>query len=147
MGYVRNRDQQTKSFTLTFAVHRVVEIACGFAVDGDKRQIAQIGAAFDIGRSNFFRHLLFQRLNVIGPDVGKIMLAERNLDLHARVGVVSQHLRHACDRLGILGRLCNQIDHHHLPTFRATIEARLDEDVLADTFILGDYKQHTALGK
>ena len=126
MRDIGDRDQQAKTLALAFAIHRVVEVARGFAVDGDKRQVAQIGAAFDVGGGDFFWHLFFQRLNIIGPDVGQIVLAQRDLDFHAGIGVIAQHFGHARDRFGILCRLRDQLDHHYLAGFGTAIETRLD---------------------
>ena len=35
----------------------------------------------------------------------QIVLAQRNFDFHAGIGIIAQHLDHAPDRLGMLARL------------------------------------------
>ena len=74
MRYIGNRHQQAKPLALAFAIHSVVKVPRGFAVDGDKRQIAQVRASFHVGGSNLFRDLLCQRFNIIRPDVRQIVL-------------------------------------------------------------------------
>ena len=72
------------------------------------------------------------------------MLAQRNLDLHARVGIVPQHLDHPTDRLGELGGLLDEFDRHHLPRCRL-FAARSHQDVLRQTLVFGHHQQHAML--
>ena len=147
MRYIGDRHQQSKAFSLAFAIHRIVKVAGSFAVNRDKRQIAQICTAFHIGGGNFFRNFLFQRQHIIWPDVRKIVLAQRNFDFHSRVSIVAKHFGHTGDRFGILSRLRNQVDHHHLAGFGTTVVTGFDKNVLADALIFGHNKQHAAFGK
>src|SRR6185369_16856948 len=76
-------------------------------------------------------------------------LAHRDLDFHARVGIVSEHLRNAADRLRVLARLRHQLHGHDLPRLYA---ARLicgrggrHHDVVRDAPVLGDEETNAML--
>ena len=77
------------------------------------------------------------------------MLPERDLDLHAGVGVVAEHLGDAADRLRHLARLLDDVDHHHLPGLRLDPALALGrhEDVLGDALVLGDDEDDAVLDK
>ncbi len=44
MGDIGDRDDQAKARSVRFREHGIVEVACVLAVDGDQRDVAQIGA-------------------------------------------------------------------------------------------------------
>ena len=138
--HVGDRHQQAKALALFFAEHRIVEIPRGLAIYRDEGVITQILASLDVGRRDFFRYLLFQRLNLSWPEVRQIVFAKRNLDFHSRIGVVAQHFDHARHRLRIPGGLGNQFHHDHLPRLGTAIESRLDQDVLIDALVFGHHE-------
>ena len=75
-----------------FGKHRVVEIARVLAVDGDKRQLGEVLAAAHVARAHLRRqrrHLVLHRRR---PGHGDVVLAQRDVDLHAAIQGIAQHL-------------------------------------------------------
>ena len=70
----------------------------------------------------------------------QIVLAQRDLDLHARIRVIAQHLAHPRHRLGVFRGLHHQVNHHHLTRLGPAVVTRLDQDVLADALVLRDHE-------
>ena len=119
------------------AVHGIVEVACVLAVDRDQRHIAKVDAVPAVHRPNAIgqRRGLGQRL---GRElVRHLVLAHRDLDLHAGVVDLSQHLGDAAHRLRVQRRRLGQLDRHHLPDRRAGGGVLRDQDVLAVAAVLG----------
>ena len=75
----------------------------------------------------------------------QIVLAERDFDLHARVGVVAEHLHDSCQRLAVRGGLLDQFGDDDLAGTRAAAIVRRHENVLIDALVLGEEKPHTAI--
>ena len=74
------------------------------------------------------------------------MLAQRDLDLHPRIGVVAEDLDHLADGLGVPGGLLDDLDHHHLPGHRLLgLDARRQQDLLGDPTVFGHHQGHTVL--
>ncbi len=84
-------------------------------------------------------------LDIARPLVWQVVLAQRDLDLHARIGVIAEDLQHAPDRLGILRRLLDDLRDHHLSGLRAFQAVRHEQDVLADALVLRDHERHVVL--
>ena len=78
--------------------------------------------------------------------VRQVELAHRDLDLHARIGVVAEHLGDAADRLRVLARLRDEIDGHHLPGLGLARLRRRHQDVVRDAPVFGHEEQHAVLG-
>ncbi|CPO42827.1 Uncharacterised protein [Bordetella pertussis] len=119
------------------AVHRVVEIARVLAVDGDQRHVAQIDALLQIGlayRVRQPRGLLVRGLRKIDRHVE---LAHRDLDFHAGIVDLAQHLIHAAQRLRMAGGLLHDLHRHHLPMLGAVGVAGRNENVVLDALVLG----------
>ena len=68
------------------------------------------------------------------------MLAQGDLDLHAGIGIVAQHLDDAAYRLRVLGGLLHDLQHHHLPGLGAAGLARRDQEILADAAVFGHHE-------
>jgi hypothetical protein len=85
------------------------------------------------------RHRLLREL------VRQVELAHRDLDLHARVGVMAEHLGDAADRLRVLARLRDQVDRHHLAGLGLAGLGRRHQDVVRDAPVLGREQQHAVL--
>ena len=139
--HVGNRDDQSEAATLAFAIHRVVEIAGGLAVDRHQRQIADVLAPRQVLLAYCPRQPPRLGLDLRRELVRHVVLAQRDFDLHAGVGVVAEHLADPADRLGVLGRLLDQFDHDHLARSRLATAAprcRRQQDVLSNTPVLGD---------
>ena len=70
------------------------------------------------------------------------MLPQGDLNFHARIRVVAEDLDHLADRLSLPGRLLNNLDHHHLPSYGLELATRGNQDILADASVLGNHEQH-----
>ncbi|KCB33243.1 hypothetical protein L543_1089 [Bordetella hinzii L60] len=139
--------QQPPAGTLALAraqVHRlaidsVVKIARVFAVDGDQRHIAQIHALLEIA----FAHAVGQARGLLARGLGEldghIELAHRDFDFHAGIVDLAQHFEHLAQRLGMTGRLLDDLDRHHLPMLGAVGVARRNQDVVLDALVFGHH--------
>ena len=76
----------------------VVEIASGFAVDGDDGHLAEIAAAFEIGAAMADGHRLRLLDDLRRKLVRQVMLADDDLDIDAEIVGVAQDFDHAADR-------------------------------------------------
>src|SRR5664279_3544719 len=76
----------------------VVEVARGFAVDGDDRQCAIVSPMAQLaGRDNWLELLrLLQHLD--GKTMRQVELADDDLNIHAEVVFVAENLDHAAAR-------------------------------------------------
>ena len=148
---IGNRHQQAEpgifAAALSFRINRIIKIFCGFAVNGDKRQIAQIHPAFDIRRRNFLRYFCLYRQHIRWPFMRQIVLAQCDFDFHARVSIVTNNLQHARDRFGLFGGLGHQLHHHHLACGSAADVSGLHQNILANSLVLSDHKIHAVLNK
>ena len=71
-----------------------------------------------------------------------IELAHGDLDLHARIVHVAQHLDHAADGRRVPARRRGDLHRHHLPGLRALGATGLNQDVVLDALIFGGQNQH-----
>ncbi len=147
VAHVGNRHHQAEARSDRFAIHRVVKVARGFAVNCHQRQMADVLAPGPIG----FGHgggiglrLLFRRVRKF---MRQIVLAQGNFDFHAGVGVVAQHLHDVTNRLGMLVGLLQDFQNHHLPGLGPAGVTGGDQNVLADAAIFCHHKQNAMLGK
>ena len=136
MTDVRNGDPQAITATVRFAINGIVEIACRFIVNGDQREVANVGAALAVSGGNALRQLRRVRLNLAPELVGQLVLAKRNLDLHARVGVIAENLDDSPDRLRVPAWLFDNFSHHDLARLRAPSRLCRYQQVLADAPLL-----------
>ena len=122
------------------AVHRIVEVACILAVDGDQRHVAQVDAVASVGRAQLVgqRRGLGQRLG--RKTVRHLVLAHRDLDLHAGVVDLAQHLDDAAHRLRVHRWRFGQFDRHHLAHRRVGGGVLRHHDVLAVAAVLGRHQ-------
>ena len=145
MRDVGDGDDQAVALALALAIHRVVEVLGGLAVDGDQRQLGEVFTAGPVLLAHHVGQLARLRLGLGRELVGQVVLAQRDLDLHARVGVVAEHLDDAADRLRELGRLLDQLDGDDLPGLGLLAPARSDQDVLCKAAIFGHDDHHAVL--
>ena len=75
----------------------------------------------------------------------QIVLAQRDLDLHARIGVAAEHFDHAGDRLALRARLLDDLDDDDVSRLRRSPLAGRHEQVLVDAAVLGDDERDAAL--
>ena len=75
----------------------------------------------------------------------QVVLAQRDLDLHAGVGVAAQHLDDARDRLVLRRRLLDDLDDDHVAGLRGAALVLRHEQVLVDPPVLGDDERDAAL--
>ena len=142
---VGDGDDQAVALALALAIHGIVEVLGGLAVDGDQRQLGEILAPGPVLLAHHVRELARLRLGLGRELVGQIVLAQRDLDLHAGIGVVAEHLDDAADRLGELGRLLDQFHGDDLPGLGLLAPARGDQDVLRQATVLGHHDHHAVL--
>ncbi len=101
--HVGDRDDQTVAAATSaldrFAVHRVVEVARVFAVDRHEWHVAQVDPLAQVGRAapRPGSSAAASR-TAAGELVRHVELAHRDLDLHAGIVDLSEHLEHASDR-------------------------------------------------
>ena len=145
MADVGNGHDQAEAFAALFGVHGVVEVAGGFAVDGHQRQVAQVNAALDV----FLAHLLRGGHGLghgfFAEHVRQVVLAQRDFDFHARVGVVTQHFADLHDGLTVRVGVIDDIHHHHLAVLGAAVTAGFHQHLLAHAAVFGYRVPHTAL--
>ena len=122
------------------AVHRVVEVARVLAVDGDQRHVGQVDAVAPVGRAQLVgqRRGLGQRLG--REAVRHLVLAHGDLDLHAGVVDLAQHLGDAAHRLRVHRRRLGQLDRHHLPDRGIGGGVLRHQDVLAVALVFGRHE-------
>jgi hypothetical protein len=77
--------------------------------------------------------------------MGQRVLAQRDLDLHAGIGVVAQHLHHARHRLRVLGRLRDDFHRHDLSGFGLPAILRRHDELVADALVFGRNEEHPVL--
>ena len=63
------------------------------------------------------------------------MLTQRNLDLHARIGIISKYLDDASDWLSMPAWLLDDFDHDHLPVPGLEFLIRRNQNILADPLV------------
>ena len=144
MRHVGDRDDQSESAALALAIDRVVEVLGGLAVDGDQRQFGDVLAPGPVLLAHLVGQLARECAGSRGEVEGQLVLAQRDLDLHARVGVVPQHFGDPPDRLGEFRRLLDQFHCDDL-SFARALSRRGDEDILRNAPILGDHEQDAVL--
>ena len=127
-----------KSLPTALAVHGVVEVLRGLAVDRYQRQIGQVGAVPAIGVCTVVRQARRLALGCGRELVRQIVLAQRDLDFHARIGVVAEHLHDLRQRFAVHRRLLDQLGDDDLPGLRLAAHVGRNEDVLADALVLRD---------
>jgi len=76
----------------------------------------------------------------------QLVLAQRDFDFHARIGIVADDLDHAPHRLGITRRLGQKFNHHHLAGLGLHRAFRFNQDFLADTLFFSRYIIDATLG-
>ena len=142
---VGDGDDQAVALALALAIHRVVEVLGGLPVDGDERQLGEVLTPGPVLLAHRFGQLARLRLGLGRELEGQVVLAQRDLDLHAGVGIVAEHLDDAADRLGELGGLLDQLDGNDLARLGLLASARGDQDVLRQATVLGDDDHHAVL--
>jgi deoxycytidylate deaminase len=150
---VGNGDDQAEAalavLALALAIDGVVEILRRLAVDGHQRQVTDVLAyaafPFPVALAHRVGQLLRFRQRLLRELEGQLVFPQGNLDLHAGIGVVAEHLDHLADRLRMLRGLLDDLGHHHLPRHRLGLGTGGQQDVLADAPVLGHHEQHAML--
>ena len=96
---VRDGHQQTPSASIFLRENRIIEILCRFSVNGHQRQGPQVRAAFPIAGYQRLRQGIGFCKRPGRELEWQVMLAQGDLDLHAGVCIVAEHLDDAPDRL------------------------------------------------
>ena len=108
------------------------------AVDRHQRKLGEVCAILAIGLLHVLgkpRRLALRRGRKL---VRQIVLAQRYLDFHSRIGVVAEDLHHARHRLAVRRRLLDELGDNDLAGLGLPTHVRRDKDVLADPLVLGD---------
>jgi hypothetical protein len=149
---VRDRDDQAPAVVdlrlaeaRRFAVDGVVEVARVLAVDRHERYVAEVDAAFLVGRLHRVRQRRCLRERGVGEDVRHLVLAHRDLDLHAGVVDLAEDLGDAADRLRMHRRRLHQLDRHDLSGLGVGDAVARHDDVLAVALVLGREQPDAAL--
>ena len=120
-------------------------VARVLAVDGDQRHVGQVDAVPAIGRP----HMVGQRRRLrhrLGREAMRhLVLAHRDLDLHAGIVDLAEHLGDAADRLRVHRRRLGQLDRHHLAGRRVRGGVLRDQDVLPVALVFGRDEPDAAL--
>ena len=98
---IGDRDDQPEIPALALAIDGVVEILGGLAVDGDERQRRQVDAILAVGGAHLGRQALGLPLRFLRELERQRVLAQRDLDLDARIGGAAQHFLDARDRFAV----------------------------------------------
>ena len=137
LGLATDRDR--------LAVHGIVEIPGVLAIDGDQRDVGQIDALSLVGRPHLVGQLGRLRQRLGREAVRHLVLAHRDLDLHAGVVDLTQHLGHTAQRLRMHRRRLGQFDGDHLTRAGIGDAILRDHDVLAVALVLGRDQPDAAL--
>ena len=134
--HIGNGHPQTEAASLGLAIHRIVKVACVFAIDGDEGQFTHVFAVtaqifFQHGFRQFFRLCL----DVIRENMRQTVFAQGNFNFHTGVGVAPQNLRNLAHRRRVLRRLLNQFHHHDLIGTGPHIGMIRNQNVLADFLV------------
>ena len=145
MRDVGDRDDEPEAVAVPRAVDGVVEILRRFAVDGDERQGRDVDTARAVAVGDGGRQLA--RLLARGERelVRQIVLAQRDLDLHAGVRVPAEHFDHARDRLALRRRLLHDLDDDDVARLRLSASVVRHQQVLVDAAVLRDDESDAAL--
>ena len=148
MADVGDRDQQAEAVLAAdldrLAIHRIVEVARVFAVDGYQRYVAQVDPVFEVGVAHFGRQPGGRLQRGVGEDVRHAELAHGDFDFHAGIVKVAQHFDHAAGRLLEARRLLEQFDADDLAGLGLARRTG-DQDVLADALVFRGDQPHAVL--
>ena len=118
------------------AVDRIVEVARVLAVDRHQRHVGQVDALLHVDRAHPVRQLAGLRQRLRREAVRHLVLAHRDLDLHAGIVDVAEHLGDAPDRLRMQRRRLGQLDGDHLAGLGLRGGVLRDQDVLTIALVL-----------
>ena len=124
------------------AVDSIVKVAGVLAIDRHQRYVTQVHAVAVVGRPQAVGQRPRLGQHGIIEAMRHIKLAHGDLDLHARIVHVAQHLDHAADGRRVPARRRGDLHRHHLPGLRTLGAACLDQDVVLDALIFGSQDQH-----
>ena len=137
VAHIGDRHPQAEILALAFAVHGIVEIPRRLAVDGHQRQRAQVLPPLDVVRTHSVGQLFREARHRAREFIRQLVLAQRNLNFHAGVGVVAEHFDDAPCGLRVLVRLGHDFHRHHLAGRSPHVRAGGNQNVLADAPVLG----------
>jgi hypothetical protein len=146
VAHVGNGDDQPEARVLALArrlaVDCVVEVPGAFPVDGDERKMREVRPAFAILGCDHIGQRPTQALGLVRKQVRQRMLAQRDLDLHARVGVVAEHFDDFRDGLRMLGRLRDDLGRYDLAGLCSARFVRRNEKLVRDALVFGRDEQN-----
>jgi hypothetical protein len=149
MADVRDRHQQPPAFgppdAGRLAIDGVVKIARVFAVDRDQGNVGQVHAVLLV----LGTYLVRQRPRLGNAGIRELVrhavFAHRNLDLHAGIVDLAQHLLDPAHGLPEQGGRLGQFDHHHLPRLAGAGGGLGNHHILAVALVFGGHDPDAAL--
>jgi hypothetical protein len=126
------------------AVDGVVEVARVLAVDGDQRHVGEVDAALHVGGAHVVGQLGRLRQRLRREPIRYLVFADRDLDLHARVVDLAQHLGDAAHRLRVHRRRLGEFHRHHLAGDGRGRGVLGDQDVLAVAAVFRGHQPRAA---
>ena len=124
------------------AIHRVVEVARVLAVDRDQRHVGQVDAVPAVDRSHLLGQRRCLRHRLRRETMRHLVLAHRDLDLHAGIVDLAQHLDHAAHRLREHRWRLGQLHCDHLADRGAGGGVLGNQDVLAVAPVFRRHQPH-----
>ena len=146
MADIGNGHNQSPAFLRNdLRIDGIIEVPCVLAINGHERQIAQVDAVFHISSSNRLGQSLSQSLSRARKTMRHIKLANRNLNLHARVVDRAQSLDHTAHWRRVAGGRFNDLHHHHLAGLGTTGVGCADQDIVFNALVFGGHQENAAL--
>ncbi|VVD93871.1 hypothetical protein PTE30175_01695 [Pandoraea terrae] len=146
VGHVRDGHDQAIAVGAAdlarFAIHRIIEVARVLAVDGDERHVAQIDAVLEIGRADLVRQSAGSGQRFGRELVRHAVFAHGDLDFHAGVVDIAEHLGHAPNRLTVAARVIGQLHAHDLADLGLALRTWRNQDVVPDALVFGCHDHH-----
>ena len=140
VAHVGNGHQQTPALAAAYlgrlAIHRIVEVARVLAVNGHQRHVPQVHPVAVIRWTDMIGQGTRLRQRRLRELVRDAVLAHRDLDLHAGIVNLAQHLLDPPHRLAIKGWRFGQFDHHHLARLGRACRTLGNQHVLAVALVL-----------
>jgi hypothetical protein len=91
VGYVSDVHLKMPACRAALDVNSVIEIARGLAVDRNDRELSKIAAACCVSCTNWMRSTSSLRQYIVGEAVGKMMLADQNFHVYAKVARAAEN--------------------------------------------------------
>ena len=149
MTHVSDRNQQAPPFGAPYlgglTVNRIVKIARILTVNRHKGHIGQVNAVFFVYRTHLLRQIFRQLQALVRKNMGHAVLAHGNLDFHAGVIDLTQHLLDTANGLSIKRWRLSELNHDHLPKVGCSDRVLRYQYVLAIALVFWRDDENTRL--